>query len=192
MRGLLWSFPVCHVARYEPEQRVDPGTGYGNLCLHPLWSASFELDHQVVPFEVKLALRNVNLFRRTVTRNFFGIEPVFPCDRFRVYSPEILGDKGKWSALRSKPGQLGMGPVTPGLPLQNGLSEQCLTPQRDQPARVKVTWVKAPKAHTDFPVRLPGCVAKTLKSGPEPGQRDERAGVPVSTPTTVAVDFGRA
>ena len=110
-------------------------------------AASSELAHQVAPLVRKLPAGHRNGSHASQRADFAAIECVAAPGRFSVYLLQVRIDGRSRKGVRAEPLELRMVPVTAGFAAQDGLCEQRLAPERDQPLGIEIARMQAPEPH---------------------------------------------
>jgi len=125
------------------------GLGHRNFLNPPCksWRAPAELGQKVSPLMEQLSSCLWDPTRDFPASDFRGVEAIAAALRFGSQAGQERGDAGARIRLRLESSELRVVTVAPGSTRNDFLSEQGLTPDRDQAFRVEVLRMECPKSH---------------------------------------------
>jgi hypothetical protein len=139
---------------------VKEGVGIGPAPAKPveeMRAACFELDPQVTCLELEVAGGCCDGRMLRWCRDQRGVEAVATSGGLCVHRQEIRGHGGEGDGRVAKAVQLGVVAVTASASFEDALCKERLSPERDEPLRVKVLRVKRPEPHSRSGGRLGVC-----------------------------------
>lgn len=150
LSGLL---PGARFTWDDPKQRMMPWPRDQSPAPRDCRRARAELCLQVTPFGVNLPARFLYLRMIVPSPDFTAVESIAPRSGFLRDGGEIGVDRRHGPVGRPEAQKLGMRPIAPRTPRQDGTREERLAPESDKSSRVEISRMNRPESHAPSLVR---------------------------------------
>jgi len=119
----------------------------GLELMKPAGCTALELGSKMAPLVRYLPETDLDDSLRSGARDLAAVEAVSPLLCFFVDNAQVLRDRLHGSATVAKANELRMMAVSSSATPKNGLRQQPLPPERDEPPRIEITRMQSPKPH---------------------------------------------
>lgn len=141
------SLPVFDVAGHDAEQRMSARPSHSRERRRARRIAPTKLRQQMTTLPVDLRARDLPALVRSGAGDPAGVERVAAPDRLHTDDPQVRRDTGHGRSRAPKAIELRVTRVAFRAAAQDGLGQERLAPERDEPARVQVLRMEAPEPH---------------------------------------------